>query len=74
MPTYEYVCQKCKHPFEVLVRSSRQRIACTRCKSRKVTKQYTVFGLNLGAAPEKGMRGPLCSCGAGGCAICSAKV
>jgi hypothetical protein len=56
------------------VRSSSQKITCTKCKGKKVTKQYTVFGLNLGAAPERGMSGPLCSCGQGGCAICSAKV
>ena len=74
MPTYEYACDKCRTTFEVLVRSGSQKIACPKCKGKKVTKQYTVFGLNLGAAPEKGMSGPLCSCGAGGCAICSAKV
>ena len=74
MPTYEYVCEKCRHQFEVLVRSRSQKIACTKCKGRKVTKQFTVFGLNLGAVPQRGMSGPLCSCGAGGCAICSAKV
>ena len=74
MPTYEYVCEKCKHPFEVLVRSSSQKVTCPKCKGKKVTKQYTVFGLNLGAEPVKGLSGPLCTCGAGGCAICSAKV
>jgi len=74
MPTYEYVCEKCKHHFEVLVRSGSRKVTCTKCTGKKVTKQFTVFGLKLGAAPEKGMSGPLCTCGAGGCAICSAKV
>ncbi len=74
MPTFEYLCGKCKHRFEVLVRSSGQKTACPKCKSKKIEKQYTVFGLNLGAAPESPMGGPLCSCGQGGCAICSAKV
>ena len=74
MPTYEYLCAKCDHRFEVFVRSDRQKVACSKCKGKKVSKQYTVFGLNLGASPERGMSGPLCSCGAGGCAICSAKV
>ena len=74
MPTYEYLCAKCDHRFEVFVRSDRQKVACSKCGGKKVSKQYTVFGLNLGAAPVKGMSGPLCSCGAGGCAICSAKV
>jgi len=74
VPTYEYLCGKCKHRFEVLVRSDRQKIACAKCGGKKVTKQYAVFGLNLGAPEERGPGGPLCCCGQGGCAICSAKV
>ena len=74
MPTYEYVCEKCKHRFEVLLRSDKQKVVCEKCKGKKVTKQVTVFGLNLGAPQERGMSGPLCSCGQGGCAICSSKV
>jgi len=74
MPTYEYLCAKCDHRFEVFVRSDKQKVSCSKCGGKKVAKQYTVFGLNLGASPEKGMGGPLCGCGAGGCAICSAKV
>jgi putative FmdB family regulatory protein len=74
MPTYEYVCEKCKHRFEVLLRTDSQKVVCAKCKGKKVTKQYTVFGLNLGAPQERGMSGPLCTCGQGGCAICSSKV
>jgi putative FmdB family regulatory protein len=74
MPTYEYLCGKCRHRFEVLLRSDKQKVACVKCGAKKVTKQYTVFGLNLGASPESPMGGPLCSCGQGGCAICSAKI
>lgn len=74
MPTYEYVCEKCGHRFEVLLRTDRQKVVCTKCKGGKLTKQYTVFGLNLGAVQQRGMSGPLCTCGQGGCAICSAKV
>ena len=71
MPTYEYLCEKCKHRFEVLIRSDKTKVACAKCGAKKVTKQYTVFGLNLGAPQESPMGGPLCSCGQGGCAICS---
>jgi putative FmdB family regulatory protein len=74
MPTYEYVCGKCSTRFEVLVRSDKQKVSCAKCGSKKIEKQYGVFGLNLGAPEERGMSGPLCSCGQGGCAICSAKV
>ena len=74
MPTFEYLCEKCKHRFEVFLRSAKQKITCSRCGGKKVSKQYAVFGLNLGAPEAPPMGGPLCSCGQGGCAICSAKV
>jgi putative FmdB family regulatory protein len=74
MPVYEYRCGKCKAAFEVLLRGPRQKVVCSACGSKKVERRYSVFGLNLGAAPGKSMSGPLCGCGAGGCAVCSAKV
>ena len=74
MPVYEYQCGKCKAAFEVLVRQDKQKVVCSKCGSKKVLRKYSVFGLNLGAEQERGLSGPLCSCGAGGCAICSAKV
>jgi len=73
MPVYEYQCGKCEERFEKLVRSPKQRVTCAKCGSRKVSKKYSVFGLNFGASPEKPFTG-LCHCGSGGCAICSAKV
>jgi putative FmdB family regulatory protein len=74
MPVYEYACSKCKAAFEVLVRKENQKVSCATCGSAKVVRKYSVFGMNLGAAPEKGMSGPLCGCGMGGCAVCSAKI
>ncbi len=50
MPIYEYLCARCRHPFEVLVRSARQRISCPGCGSKKVTKLLSSFGVNLGAS------------------------
>jgi putative FmdB family regulatory protein len=49
MPVYEYLCGKCEHKFELLVRSQRARVSCPRCRSRRVKKLFSVFGLNLGA-------------------------
>jgi putative FmdB family regulatory protein len=74
MPVYEYACSKCKGTFDALVRDEKKKVSCAKCGSAKVVRKYSVFGLNLGAAPEKGMSGPLCGCGAGGCAVCSAKI
>jgi putative FmdB family regulatory protein len=73
MPIYEYHCGKCHHRFEALVKNSKAKVSCAKCHSKKTTRKYAVFGLNFGAAPEAGFTG-LCHCGAGGCAVCSAKV
>ena len=72
MPTFEYLCGKCDHRFEVLVRSDRQKVACVKCKSKKVTKKCSAFLMNLGAeaGAQRGAR--LCGCGQDGCAPCSA--
>lgn len=52
MPLYEYRCGKCEKRFETLVRSDRQKVGCPHCRSRKVEKIYSIFGLNLGASPS----------------------
>jgi putative FmdB family regulatory protein len=49
MPTYEYVCQKCAKKFDVLVRTSRQKIECPKCRGRNVKKAVSVFGMKTGA-------------------------
>jgi len=45
MPIYEFQCQKCKNEFEVLFRSSGEKlpIACPACKSRKTRKMLSAF-------------------------------
>jgi putative FmdB family regulatory protein len=69
MPVYEFVCGSCDRKFEVLVRSSRARISCPECGSKKVRKILSVFALNTGASPGGGKS----SCGScspkqpGGC-------
>jgi putative FmdB family regulatory protein len=74
MPVYEYACPACKAVFEALVRDEKKKTACAKCGSPKVVRKYSVFGLNLGVAPERGLSGPLCGCGADGCAVCSSKL
>ena len=41
MPIYEYVCKKCSHPFEALVRSGEQP-ECPECGSTNLGKQFSV--------------------------------
>lgn len=65
MPTFEYLCGKCDHRFEALLKSTSSKVSCPTCRSRKVSRQYTVFGLNLGASPDAPAYTP-CGCGKGG--------
>ena len=48
MPIYEYVCDDCKKPFEKLVMSQAEQIACPRCGGRHHKLQLSVI-----AAPAK---------------------
>ncbi len=41
MPIYEYVCRKCRHEFEVLVRGNEQP-ECPQCGDRKLDKLLSV--------------------------------
>ncbi len=61
MPIYEFVCDACAHAFEKRVPSSRSRVACPRCESAKVTKQFSTFAFK-GEGRFVGSRG-----GCGGC-------
>lgn len=73
MPTFEFLCGSCSHRFEVLVRDPRKKVSCSKCKSRKVSKTFSVFALNFGAQPGPSTPGgKLCGCGQDGCAPCSA--
>ncbi len=38
MPIFEYNCRKCKHHFETIVLSTREKIACPKCQSNAVAK------------------------------------
>lgn len=45
MPIYEFECRKCKNEFEVLFRSSEEKMTvhCPACKSRKTRKMMSAF-------------------------------
>jgi putative FmdB family regulatory protein len=51
MPVYEFVCQRCRHPFEELVLGSEQPV-CPSCGSAELEKQYSAFAVNAEARPE----------------------
>ena len=46
MPTYKYLCEKCKKTFDLNVPISehgKKKVTCPKCKSQKVTQQVTSF-------------------------------
>lgn len=75
MPIYEYICNKCNHNVEMLVRTGEKPV-CPDCGSKKLTRR-----LSVPAAPRTGAKAVCpahaagdcsphsggCGCGAGCC-------
>ena len=73
MPIYEYLCKDCNFEFETLVRSSSQKIECTKCKSDQVEKKFSTFGMKSDGKFTSS-RGSSCSdCSSGNCGSCNCK-
>ena len=78
MPMYDFVCTKCGHEFEELVKNNNE-IFCPECGSLNVERKMSVPSpLKTGAFPFKpgpvmpiGYSKPSCggSCGTGSCPI-----
>ena len=63
MPLYEYRCDKCNKPFEMLRRMSDSDtgVDCPACKSKRVTRQFSSFAaVGGGASAEAGCAKPGC--------------
>lgn len=46
MPTYEFVCEKCRKRFTLVLSISeyeKKKMECPKCKSRKVKQQISSF-------------------------------
>ncbi len=46
MPTYEFICEKCKKPFTLtmkIVEYYKKKFQCPKCKSNKVKQLITSF-------------------------------
>lgn len=74
MPLYEYTCEKCHSPFELLIRGNEQP-KCPSCGSAKLEKHFSVPAAHVrgssslpvcSPAPMQGGCG-LPQCGMGGC-------
>jgi putative FmdB family regulatory protein len=63
MPIYGYICNKCGHDFQTLVRF-RETPFCPSCGGADLARQ-----LSLIAAPAKNRDVPMCSAADGGCGM-----
>ena len=46
MPTYEFLCEKCKKPFSItlsIAEYSKKKYACPKCQSKNVRQQISAF-------------------------------
>lgn len=58
MPIFEFKCRSCGQNFETIVLSSREKVSCPKCTSKKVDKQLSVFSAPAAtgdAAPDGGV-------------------
>jgi putative FmdB family regulatory protein len=73
MPLYEFVCSKCGHQFEVLIRrpSDEKELNCPKCQNKKATKCFSTFATSGGEKGGNGSPSSACgSCSGGTCATC----
>ncbi|MHB0955980.1 MAG: FmdB family zinc ribbon protein [Pirellulaceae bacterium] len=74
MPIYEYVCRKCRHEFETLVRGDEQP-ECPKCRDTRLDKLLSVPAAhvaNHSSLPPCGMdcgMGRSGTCGMGQCGM-----
>ena len=66
MPIYEYICGKCEHAFEHLLRSSDEKPKCPQCGSTRLDRQFSTFAAqSKSASAPCGSSSPCAA--AGGC-------
>jgi putative FmdB family regulatory protein len=73
MPIYEYVCQDCKHEFDLLRPMSQAdaAMACNACGGENIKRKISNFFAESGGKAVAGMSEPSCgSCGGGDCGHC----
>jgi putative FmdB family regulatory protein len=71
MPIYEYICQKCNHACELLVKSAGARPACPECGSKKLDRQFSTFAAHGGSSEKSPCENGACpnigACPGGAC-------
>lgn len=53
MPIFEYTCRGCDQQFETILLSTRDKISCPKCHSKKVDKLLSIFSAPAASADSK---------------------
>lgn len=73
MPIYEYLCKKCRKPFEHMAFNSNDKPVCPECGGKNLSKLMSAGSIMVSPAPfacnMDGGCGPD-MCGSGGCGGC----
>ena len=48
MPLFDYICPKCKHKFETLVRNKDEKVECPKCKHAETERQLATPAFSMG--------------------------
>ncbi len=74
MPIFEYQCDQCENEFEKLVLNTSEKIACPKCKAKKVHRIMSAFAFSVGGK-FKSTAGSSCgSCASpSSCSTCGSK-
>ncbi|MBN2084727.1 MAG: zinc ribbon domain-containing protein [Anaerolineales bacterium] len=73
MPIYEYVCEACRHEFDLLrpMTQADEPAPCDSCGSRESKRKLSLCNAQSGGKSIAGTSAPSCSgCAGGSCASC----
>jgi putative FmdB family regulatory protein len=56
MPIYEYLCSKCGHQFEALVRAGKAAPACEKCGAAELERQMSLPSVKSDTTRGQAMR------------------
>ena len=73
MPIYEYKCGQCQNEFEKLVLNTSEKIACPKCKSKKVHRVMSALAFSVGGKFKSTASSSCSGCAATSCSTCGSK-
>ncbi len=73
MPIYEYMCNRCKRPFEELVLSAATAVTCPRCNGKKIKRLMSVVNSRSrgGGSAPRAAQSSCSGCSRTSCGSCS---